>query len=697
MTSRQPGALPPGTTGHYWLRLLPLALLIILGLAGLRGAVATPRWDGPLHRDGVAVGIALEVVLLILLLITVRRIESGDQEAAARKLRGVLLFALGAGVVAVAVATLVGLHLHLFTPVSKRARGPAAPTATPWRPALRPGSAPGSVFHIPLAERAVRPAHRGAAGRAGGHASPPACWGRAASYGRPCRRYTREPRTSRCSSRSSGWRQARCGSRSPRSRCRKLLPAARGAARLAQLPGDPPPGAVEEGALLAVLWLEVLHPSRPWRDRGPRCRAHRLPARRASAEVRCLPRAPTAGPGAGRRRGPARLGAGAGMLQGQPGKARRCCARRRRARFSPRRSRPAVRHATRRGPRITQGRPPPLATPSVRPRACRDLQREAQDAQVFLGLGLTTGLVRREDGALRGLIGGQDPMAEIVRPGLSSGAGPGRGIDDHGGGGPHPDGGLGRRWWCTSRSSSTGRTSARCRTPTTTPTPRRSHGPTTRLLQDVARQHGIVIIAPMYEEEHPGVYYDAAAVIDADGATWAYRKTHLRRVRASGRSSISGRATSATRCSDTAAGRIGVYICYDRHFPEGWRALGLASARIVFDPSTTSRGLSQYLWRLGPPTSAVADEYFIGAVDRVGVEPLGDNDFYGETSSWIRAGNSSATPRPTDKGARWWCATWTWSSWPSRGPCGRSTGTAGPTPTGRWCSHEHPSLVAARW
>ncbi len=152
MTSRQPGALPPGTTGHYWLRLLPLALLIILGLAGLRGAVATPRWDGPLHRDGVAIGIALEVVLLILLLITVRRIESGNQEAAARKLRGVLLFALGAGVVAVAVATLVGLHLHLFTPVSKRARGPAAPTATPWRPALRPGSAPGSVFHIPLAD-----------------------------------------------------------------------------------------------------------------------------------------------------------------------------------------------------------------------------------------------------------------------------------------------------------------------------------------------------------------------------------------------------------------------------------------------------------------------------------------------------------------------------------------------------------------
>jgi hypothetical protein len=80
---------------------------------------------------------------------------------------------------------------------------------------------------------------------------------------------------------------------------------------------------------------------------------------------------------------------------------------------------------------------------------------------------------------------------------------------------------------------------------------------------------------------------------------------------------------------DTAAGRIGVYICYDRHFPEGWRALGLAGARIVFNPSATSRGLSQYLWRLEQPAAAVANEYFVGAINRVGIEDLGDDDFYG--------------------------------------------------------------------
>jgi N-carbamoylputrescine amidase len=82
---------------------------------------------------------------------------------------------------------------------------------------------------------------------------------------------------------------------------------------------------------------------------------------------------------------------------------------------------------------------------------------------------------------------------------------------------------------------------------------------------------------------------------------------------------------------DTAVGRIGVDICYERHFPEGWRELGLAGARIVFNPSATSRSLSQYLWRLEQPAAAVANEYYVGAINRVGVEPLGDNDFYGQS------------------------------------------------------------------
>ncbi len=156
-------------------------------------------------------------------------------------------------------------------------------------------------------------------------------------------------------------------------------------------------------------------------------------------------------------------------------------------------------------------------------------------------------------------------------------------------------------------------------------------GPTTRLLQDVARQHGIVIVAPMYEEEHPGIYYNTAAVIDADGTYLGkYRKTHIPQVKGFWEKFYFRPGNLGYPVFDTAVGKIGVYICYERHFPEGWRALGLGGARIVFNPSATSRGLSQYLWKLEQPASAVANEYFIGAINRVGIEAdFGDNDFYG--------------------------------------------------------------------
>ncbi|MCE0446510.1 acyltransferase [Streptomyces tricolor] len=156
-------------------------------------------------------------------------------------------------------------------------------------------------------------------------------------------------------------------------------------------------------------------------------------------------------------------------------------------------------------------------------------------------------------------------------------------------------------------------------------------GPTVRRFQALARELGIVLVLPMYEEEQPGVLCNTAAVIDADGSLPRRTRPTSPRCRDSGRSSTSAPGNSGWPVFDTAAGRIGVYICYDRHFPEGWRALGLAGAEIVFNPSATSRGLSRYLWQLEQPAAAVANEYFVGAINRVGVEDLGDNDFYGTT------------------------------------------------------------------
>jgi len=157
-------------------------------------------------------------------------------------------------------------------------------------------------------------------------------------------------------------------------------------------------------------------------------------------------------------------------------------------------------------------------------------------------------------------------------------------------------------------------------------------GPTTERFQALAAELGLVLVLPMYEREQEGFLYNTAAVVDADGSYLGkYRKHHIPQVKGFWEKFYFRPGNGGFPVFDTAVGRVGVYICYDRHFPEGWRALGLNGAQIVFNPSATSRGLSSYLWKLEQPASAVANEYFIGAINRVGVEELGDNDFYGTT------------------------------------------------------------------
>jgi N-carbamoylputrescine amidase len=149
---------------------------------------------------------------------------------------------------------------------------------------------------------------------------------------------------------------------------------------------------------------------------------------------------------------------------------------------------------------------------------------------------------------------------------------------------------------------------------------------------DLARETGMVLVVPVYEVEQDGVFYNTAFVVDADGTYLGkYRKHHIPQVKGFWEKFYFRPGNLGYPVFQTAVGPIGVYICYDRHFPEGWRALGLAGARIVFNPSATSRGLSMYLWNLEQPAAAVANEYFVGAINRVGIEDLGDNDFYGSS------------------------------------------------------------------
>ena len=159
-------------------------------------------------------------------------------------------------------------------------------------------------------------------------------------------------------------------------------------------------------------------------------------------------------------------------------------------------------------------------------------------------------------------------------------------------------------------------------------------GPTVKLMQDVAKEHGIVLIVPIYEEEQTGIYYNTAAVIDADGKYLGkYRKTHIPHVAPGFWEKFYFRPGNlGYPCFDTAFARVGVYICYDRHFPEGARCLGLNGAEIIFNPSATVAGLSEYLWKLEQPSHAVANGYFVGAINRVGTEaPWNIGEFYGQS------------------------------------------------------------------
>src|SRR3982075_4514472 len=158
-------------------------------------------------------------------------------------------------------------------------------------------------------------------------------------------------------------------------------------------------------------------------------------------------------------------------------------------------------------------------------------------------------------------------------------------------------------------------------------------GPTTKLLQERAKKHSMVVIAPMYEEDQTGIYYNTAAVIDADGKYLGkYRKTHIPHVKGFWEKYYFRPGNLGYPVFETAVGKVGVYICYDRHFPEGARILGLNGAEIVLTPSATVAGLSEHLWELEQPAHAVANGYFVGAINRVGREkPWNIGEFYGKS------------------------------------------------------------------
>jgi beta-ureidopropionase len=158
-------------------------------------------------------------------------------------------------------------------------------------------------------------------------------------------------------------------------------------------------------------------------------------------------------------------------------------------------------------------------------------------------------------------------------------------------------------------------------------------GHTTELMATFAKKYNMVIIVPIYEKEQAGVLYNTAAVIDADGTYLGkYRKNHIPHTSGFWEKFFFKPGNLGYPVFQTRYAKVGVYICYDRHFPEGARCLGLNGAEIVYNPSATVAGLSQYLWKLEQPAHAAANGYFMGCINRVGEEkPWNLGKFYGSS------------------------------------------------------------------
>ena len=164
-------------------------------------------------------------------------------------------------------------------------------------------------------------------------------------------------------------------------------------------------------------------------------------------------------------------------------------------------------------------------------------------------------------------------------------------------------------------------------------------GPTTDTMAALARETGTVLICPVFERTADGTYYNAAAVLGPDGELLGkYRKSSI---------PFMDRARSHEPRGDekfyfapgdlgfptfeTPFGRIGILICYDRHFPEAARVLGLGGAEIVFVPTNTTR-MARYLWDLELRAHAIANVYYVCGVNKVGVDAGGSSrDHHGDS------------------------------------------------------------------
>ena len=154
-------------------------------------------------------------------------------------------------------------------------------------------------------------------------------------------------------------------------------------------------------------------------------------------------------------------------------------------------------------------------------------------------------------------------------------------------------------------------------------------GPSVTRMRAAAKRLRVHVVVPFYERAMAGELYNAAVLVDERGEILgAYRKHHLPMSSHFNEKFYFRPGNTGFPVFDTPFGRIGIMICYDRHFPESARALGIAGAEYVFVPTaTTTRGYSRSVWETELRAHAIANGFYVAGVNRVGVEL--ESTYYG--------------------------------------------------------------------
>jgi N-carbamoylputrescine amidase len=155
-------------------------------------------------------------------------------------------------------------------------------------------------------------------------------------------------------------------------------------------------------------------------------------------------------------------------------------------------------------------------------------------------------------------------------------------------------------------------------------------GPSATRLAQVAREHGVAVVVPIFERRAPGLFHNSAVILDADGSVAGlYRKMHIPDDPGFYEKFYFTPGDLGFKAIDVKAGRIGTLICWDQWYPEGARLTALAGAAVLFYPTAigwhpaekAQFGVAQRdAWKTMQRSHAIANGCYVAAVNRVGHE-----------------------------------------------------------------------------